>query len=271
MSNKTRETAHEREFFTARDEWEKFGLTGHIGGIKTTRRLIEWCGITPGQYVLDVGCGTGYAACLLAKEYHVNVAAVDITPTVLEEARKRVAREKVSNKVKVIEADAHALPFPHDTFDVALAESVLVFCEKAKVSSEIYRVLKPDGFFGDNEVTFTAPPPAQLRTLASKFVGTDVETLQEDGWRAIYGGAGFEVIRSIVYPLRSADYMTELFDEFRADGVRRRLSAWLEAFSDPTWRRTFLMDRDTRQAIRQLRSYMRIGLYVSRKPGEPER
>jgi len=266
MPSKRRETAHEWKYFTTRDEWEKFGLTNHIGGIKTTRRLIEWCGITSSQYVLDVGCGTGYAACLLAKEYHVNVAAVDITPAVLEEARKRVARERLSNKVKVIEADAHALPFPDDTFDVALAESVLVFCEKAKVSSEVYRVLKPDGFFGDNEVTYTAPPPAQLRPLASKFVGADVEIAQEDGWRAIYREAGFEVIRSIVYPLRSADYVTELFDEFRVDGVRRRLSAWLEAFSDPTWRKTFLMDRDTRRAIRLVLSYMGNGLYVSRKP-----
>jgi ubiquinone/menaquinone biosynthesis C-methylase UbiE len=266
MAHKRREIARERKFFTTRDEWERFGLTNHIGGIKTTRRLIEWCGITPGQYVLDVGCGTGYAACLLAKEYHVSVAAVDITPAVLEEAKKRVARERVSDKVRVIQADAHALPFPHDTFDVALAESVLVFCEKAKVSSEVYRVLRPDGFFGDNEVTYASPPPAQLRPLASKFVGADVEILQEDGWRAIYKEAGFEVMQSIVYPLRSTDYMEELFDEFRVDGVRRRLSAWVEAFSDPTWRRTYLMDRDTRQAIRQVLSYIGNGLYVSRKP-----
>ena len=126
---KKQETTDEREFFTVRDEWEKFGLANHMGGIKTTRQLIEWCGIAPGQYVLDVGCGTGYAAYLLAKEYQVDVAAVDITPAVLEEAKKRVAREKVSDKVKVIEGDAHAIPFPSDTFDAVLAESVLIFCE----------------------------------------------------------------------------------------------------------------------------------------------
>jgi len=93
-----------------------------------------------------------------------------------------------------------------------------------------------------------------------------VEVLQEYGWRAIYGGAGFEVIQSAVSPFRSTDYITELFDELRVDGVRRRLSAWLEAFSDPAWRRTFLMDRETRQAIRQVLSYMGNGLYASRKP-----
>jgi ubiquinone/menaquinone biosynthesis C-methylase UbiE len=266
MASEGRETTDEREFFTARDEWG-LGLTNHIGGIKTTRRLIEWCGITLGQYVLDVGCGTGYTACLLAKEYKVDVAAVDITPAVLAEARKRVARERVSDKVKVIEADAHALPFPSDTFDAVLAESVLIFCEKAKLASEVYRVLKPGGIFGDNEATYVTPPPAQLRPLTSKFIGADFEMLQENEWRAIYEGAGFEVIQSTVNPLHSIDYIRELFDELRVDGVRRRLSALLKEFSDPAWRRTFLMGRDARQAIRQVLSYMENGLYASRKPG----
>ena len=133
------------------------------------------------------------------------------------------------------------------------------------MSSEIYRVLKPDGIFGDNEATYVKPPPAQLRSLASKLVGADVEALQEDEWRGIYGEAGFEVIQSTVYPLHSTDYVKEFFDEFRIDGIRRRLSALLKVFSDPTWRRTFFMDRDTRQAIRQWLSYMGYGLYVSRK------
>ena len=229
-ANKRRETTNEREFFTAHDEWEKFGLTNHMGGIQATRRLIEWCGITPGQYVLDVGCGTGYTACLLAKKYQVDVVAADITPTVLEEARKRIAREKVSDKVKAVEADAHAPPFPSHTFDAVIVESVLVFCEKAKVSSEVYRVLKPGGIFGDNEVTYIKPPPAQLRSLASKLVGADVEILQEDEWRAIYGEAGFEGIHPTIYPLHSSAFIKEFFDELLMDGIRRRLSASLKEF-----------------------------------------
>jgi len=261
-----RETPHERENFTIYDEWEKFGLTNHMGGLQATRRLIELCGITPGQYILNVGCGTGYTACLLAKKYQADVVAADITPTVLEEAKKRIAREKVSNKVKAVEADAHALPFPSNTFDAVLAESVLVFCKKAKVSSEVYRVLKPDGIFGDNEVTYVKPPPAQLRSLASKIIGADVEVSQEDEWRAIYGEAGFEVIHSTVYPLHSSTLIKEFFDKFRIDGIRRRLSALLKEFSDPRWRRTVLMNRDTLKAILQLLLYMGYGLYVSRKP-----
>jgi SAM-dependent methyltransferase len=218
----------------------------------------------PGPVLTGVGCGTGYTACLLAKEYQAEVVTADITPTVLEEAKKRIAREKVSNKVKVIKADAHTLPFPSNTFDAVLAESVLVFCEKAKVSSEVYRVLKPDGIFGDNEGTYVTPLPAQLCSLAPKMTSADVEVLQEDEWRGIYEEAGFEVMHSTVYPLHSSAFIKEFFDEFRIDGIRRRLSALLKEFSDPTWRRTFLTDRDTFKAIRQLLSYSGYGLYVSK-------
>ena len=209
--------------------------------------------------------GPGIPPVFWQKKYQADIVAADITPIVLEEAKKRIAREKVSNKVKAVEADAHALPFPPSTFDAVLAESVLVFCEKAKVSSEIYRVLKPNGVFGDNEVTYVMPPPAQLRSLASKLAGTDVEILQADEWRTIYEGAGFEVMLSTVYPLRSTDLVKEVVDELRIDGIRRRLSALLKVFSDSTWRRTVLMEWDMRQEMRQLLSYTGYGSYVSRK------
>jgi len=60
--------------------------------------------------------------------------------------------------------------------------------------------------------------------------------------------------------------MEQFLGELRVDGVRRRLSAWLKAFSDPAMRRTFFeMDRDTRQALRQFLSYISYGLYVAKK------
>jgi len=78
-------------------------------------------------------------------------------------------------------------------------------------------------------------------------LGLDAELLQEDEWRAVYREAGFEVTSSTVYPF---NYIEQFLGELRVDGIRRRLSAWLKAFSDPTIRRAiFKMDRDTRQAV----------------------
>jgi len=263
QENEKLKTIPEQKKFTIYDSWERFGLTKHWGGISATRRLIELCDITPGHYTLDIGCGTGYTACLLAKEYQIDVVAVDIGSKVLEEAKKRITKENVGDKVKTFEADAHRLPFPANTFDAVIAESVLAFCDSVKVSSEVYRVLKPCGVFGNNEGTYLKPPPAQLPFFLLKSYGMDVKLLQEDEWRAVYREVGFEVISSTVYPFEPLE---QFLGELRVDGIRRRLSAWLKAFFDPTMRRTiFKMDRDTRRGLRQFLSYVGYGLYVSRK------
>jgi len=263
QENEKLKTISEQKKFTIYDVWERFGLTKHYGGVYATRRLIKLCNITPDQYILDIGCGTGYTACLLAKNYQVDVVAADINSKVLEEAKKRITKENVGNKVTTIKVDTHKLPFPSNTFDAVIAESVLAFCDKMKVVSEVYRVLKPGGVFGDNEGTYLKPPPAQLPSFLLKSYGLDVKLLQEDEWRAVYREAGFEVISSTVYPF---NYIEQFLGELRVDGVRRRLSAWLKAFFDPTMRRTFFkMDRDTRRAIRQFLSYVSYGLYVARK------
>jgi len=249
--------------FTIYDAWERFGITKHWGTINATRRLIKLCNITPGQYILDIGCGTGYTACLLAKECDVDVIAADSNSRVLEEARKRITKENVDNTVKTIEADAHKLPFSADTFDAVIAESVLAFCDKKKVSSEVYRVLKAGGAFGNNEGTWLKPPPVQMTSFLSKSFGMHVRLLQEDEWKAVYREVGFEVISSTIYPF---NYIKQFFGELRVDGIGRRLSAWLKAFSDPAIRRTiFKMDRETRRGLRQFLSYVGYGLYVSRK------
>ena len=51
--------------------------------------------LSPGQFMLDIGCGTGYTACLLAKERGANVVAADISSKVLDWAKKRIAREEI--------------------------------------------------------------------------------------------------------------------------------------------------------------------------------
>lgn len=263
QGNEKLKAVSEEERFTIYDAWERFGVTKHWGTITATRRLVEMCNITPGQYILDIGCGTGYTASLLAKDFQVDVVAADIRSKVLEEAQRRIVKEGVGGRVETIRADVHQLPFPSNMFDAVIAESVLAFCDKKEVCSEVYRVLKADGLFGNNEGTYLKPPAAELRSFLSRSYGMDVELLQADEWRAVYTGAGFEVVSSTVYPF---DYVKQFFGELRVDGIRRRLSAWLEALFNPTVRRTiFKTDRDTRRRLRQFLSHIGYGLYVSRK------
>ena len=248
--------------FVLYDVWDQIGITKHWGGIPATRHLIELCNITSGQYVLDVGCGTGFTACLLAKEYHANVVAADINTTVLEWAKKRIAEEGASDSVKTYQADVHDLPFPRNTFDAVIAESVLVVCDKTKAASEINRVLRPGGLFGDSEATWLKPPPAEVVSFLSKSMRADVEVLQEDGWRQIFSKAGFELLSSSV---RTINYGEQALSQLRVDGIRRYLSAIAEIMLDPNLRSAYFRRDISRREASQFLSYFGYGLYVSRK------
>lgn len=249
----------ERRKFNPLGIWDELGITEHTGGIYATKRLIELCRIAPSQYVLDIGCGTGYTSCLLAEKYHVDVAVVDISPRVLKWTEKRIAEEGVSDKVTIREADAHKLPFPSNTFDTVIAESVLVFCDRKKVSSEAYRVLKPNGVFGDNEVTYLKHPPNQVRASLSKSLG--IHPLLEDEWQAVFREAGFVDVYSSVY---RANFSEMILSHLQVDGVRRYLSALRQSISDPTIKRMFF-NKGMLKAMLQYSSYVGYGLYVSRK------
>lgn len=254
-----------KQKFTPADIWEKLGITEHYGGVYATQRLIELCGIKLGQYVLDIGCGTGYTACLLAKKYRANVVSVDINPKILELTKKRIIDEGVSDKVTTIESDAQELTLPANTFDATIAESVLVLCNKKKVSSEMYRVLKPNGVFGDNELTYLKPPPKQLVEFLSESVGSDVRLLQEDEWRAVFRESGFVDVSSAVYTLNP---WVQLISHLRVDGARKYISAIVQSISDPTIRGTFFNKDMLKNLSRygwKISEYLGYGLYMGRK------
>jgi ubiquinone/menaquinone biosynthesis C-methylase UbiE len=264
MNRESSMKGSEVERLTISDVWQRFGITKHWGGIGATRRLAEMCELEPRDRVLDIGCGSGFAPCLLAKDYQVHVVALDMNPRLLDEARERVAKEKLTDRVTVVGADAHHLPFAAEVFDAAVAESVLVFCDRLQVTSEVRRVLKPGGIFGDSEVTSLKPTPPELAALLSQALGAEIELSSQDEWRAVYREGGLENVSSIVNRI---DYKEQFLSELRIDGLGKRLSAWVEVLTDPALRRTFFtIDKETRQAIGQFSSHVGYGLYTATKP-----
>lgn len=246
--------------FSVDDSWRLFHITKHLGGVYATERLIKMCNMAPGMYVLDIGCGTGYTACLLAKKHGARVVAADINPDLLEETRKRVRRENVGDKVTTREADAHNLPFQDNTFDVVIAESVLVFCDKVKAATEMRRVLKPGGVFADTEATYVKAPPADFAELMDLAARTPGGMMQEEEWKAVYREAGFKETSSVVRPLDSKE---EFVSAIRVNGLRF-LTSMFKALGDPKIRGT-LISRSSISAVWKGYSYMGYGLYVSRK------
>jgi ubiquinone/menaquinone biosynthesis C-methylase UbiE len=108
--------------------------------------LAEACGISPGQRVLDVAAGTGNTA-IRAAEAGAEVVASDLTPENFEAGRREAAARGV--ELEWIEADAEALPFPDDDFDVVTSSFGAMFApDHRAVTNEMLRVCRPGGTIG---------------------------------------------------------------------------------------------------------------------------
>ncbi|MES3037613.1 MAG: bifunctional 2-polyprenyl-6-hydroxyphenol methylase/3-demethylubiquinol 3-O-methyltransferase UbiG [Bdellovibrionota bacterium] len=93
--------------------------------------------------VLDVGCGAGFLS------NHLAVRGFQVTGIDLSESSLTVAKNYDETKsVEYINADAYALPFPDESFDVVTSTDFLEHVsDPQQVVKEISRVLKPGGIF----------------------------------------------------------------------------------------------------------------------------
>ena len=107
--------------------------------------------------VLEIGCGTGVHARLLA-EAGARLSAVDLTPTAVDLTRRRLELAGLTADVR--EADAESLPYDDGSFDFVWSWGVIHHSESTeRVLSEIARVLRPGGrvalmVYHRNSITF---------------------------------------------------------------------------------------------------------------------
>lgn len=97
----------------------------------------------PGR-VLEVGVGTGISLSYYRREHQVH--GIDISPHMLERARRRVSRMRLAHVSHLEIMDAREIQYPDNSFDAVVAAYVMsVVPEPARVISEIERVCKPGG------------------------------------------------------------------------------------------------------------------------------
>ncbi|PYX28390.1 MAG: hypothetical protein DMG77_16315 [Acidobacteria bacterium] len=114
-------------------------------GQAVTDALVEVAQPRLGMQVLDLASGTGEPAITLALRVgeRGRVAALDLSPEVLEIAKRR-ADERGLRNFGIHAGDAHNLPFPDNSFDLATSRfGVMFFRDPVLAFHDLHRVLRP--------------------------------------------------------------------------------------------------------------------------------
>ncbi|NOX29017.1 MAG: methyltransferase domain-containing protein, partial [Actinobacteria bacterium] len=115
------------------------------GGERTTREILATLDLTDQTSVLDVGCGLGGAAFMMAREFGSSVVAIDLSQNMATEAAIRAENYELDQLVDVVHADIMTLD-GHETFDVIHSREVFLHIrDKAALHHQLMSMLTPGG------------------------------------------------------------------------------------------------------------------------------
>ncbi|QXJ21812.1 class I SAM-dependent methyltransferase [Actinomadura graeca] len=209
--------------------------------------LLHAAAITPGDQVLDVGCGTGHVTLLAARcASDGQVVGVDLSLPMLERARADAAEQGIAN-ARFEQGDAQVHPFPEGGFDVAISRGGCLFFEDPVAAfANILFGLRPGGRLAflvpqagtsDSPIACaTAALKPLLREPAPTARGMD-SLLDPARIREVLGAAGFAdvTIAAVQAPMhfgQDAEDATEFI--FSQGAVRLNLQSVDQAVAEQT-------------------------------------
>ena len=204
------------------NEWARAGKGDSMerGHRPVGEQAIARMRVPAAAHVLDVGCGSGWAARLLAKQAIAgHVIGIDVSDEMVRVAREQ-SRDFANLEFQV--ASAENLPFPDDTFTHAFSmESLYYYADISEAVGEIARVLKPGGLFVTVVDLYQENLPTHqwIETLK-----VPVQLLSTAEYRSLFEAAGFVNIRAerVLDPTPVPDDYTSGSFKTRADFVEYR-------------------------------------------------
>jgi ubiquinone/menaquinone biosynthesis C-methylase UbiE len=196
--NKTTSSSHSideqmrREF----NQWAEAGRGEEMEQhhISITQQTLALMGLKPGERVLDLGCGAGWASRLLAQlvsggERPGQVVGLDVSDEMIRRAR---ANSTAYDNLMFVVGSALQIPWEENFFDKVLSvESFYYYGDQDRALAELFRVLAPKGelyilinLYKDNPYTLRwveeLKVPVQVRSEREY-----VELLTEHGYEEV--------------------------------------------------------------------------------------
>jgi ubiquinone/menaquinone biosynthesis C-methylase UbiE len=179
--------------------------------------LCEALDVRSGQKVLDVAAGNGNASLAAARRW-CDVLATDYVPVLLDRARERATSERLNIEFRT--ADAEALPFADESFDVVVSTFGVMFTpDQDRAAAELVRVCRrggkiglanwtPKGFIGQLFKTIGKHLPPPSGTKSPALWGTRDRMAEQFSPHA---SSVRSVPRHFVFRYRSPEHWLEVF------------------------------------------------------------
>ena len=207
----------------------------------------------PGERILDLATGTGWASRLVAQRAAgIEVTGADIAERMLEHARSAAAT--LGLKIEYRHADAENLPFEDGSFDGVVSTFGVMFAGRSEAAaSELARVVRKGGrvvlatWTQDSNVfnMFTVmkrfmPPPPQpappspfewgKRERLAELLGGAFELKIEEGTNQFRYGSGEQAWELWLNHYGPAKSLAASLDDARRHEFKRAMIEWHEGF-----------------------------------------
>ncbi len=210
-------------------DWQDIGLNSitrsdisgvdefHVRGAEVSNELVEEIYLKNCK-VLDVGCGLGGPARMLADRFNCHVTGIDLCAEYIRTAKKLSELTGLTKSTKFIHGDALNLPFEDGSFDIVWTQHAQMnVADKTKFYSEIKRVLTDEGtivfydIFTRNGADIQYPVPwANNASLSFLQTISNMERLLND--------LGFRKLQTSNQSDKAKQFLTGLFEKIKKNG-----------------------------------------------------
>jgi len=213
------------------------------------RLLGEYLRLGSESRVLDIACGKGGPALILASTYGCSITGVELRAAFADEARARIAAAKLQSLIEVHTTDGASFPLEPGSWDAGLClGATFVWGTMADAAAALVPAVKPGGFVAIGEPYWQRwPPPDGIDDHGYVDLTSTVARLTDAGV-------------ALTGLIAAADDDWDRYESLRW----RALEEWLDTHPDDELRTEHVRRRDEYVDVR--RPLLGWAIFVGRKP-----
>ena len=169
------------------------------GGVEEVDRYLRGLDLR-GQNILDIGCGLGGVDIHLLK-FHgaASVTGIDIEQPLIDRCNQLAGKYQLEDRSRFVCVEPGPLPFEANSYDMVTSkDSIIHIPDKAALAADIYRVLKPGGWFAASDwlAGYEDQPSSEMQAYLEA-EGLDFGLASAQKYRTALETAGFHDIELV--------------------------------------------------------------------------